>query len=366
LTQLSEVLTTAARGRGVAALAVIERPGAEPRAHWVPESDQEPAFLAYSITKTFTAALILKLCEEGRLGLEDRLVRWFPRVAHADRISLRQLLNHTGGVPDYGGLPAYHEGVRSSPSTPWSFERFAAETFEKGLWFEPGQEWAYSNPGYMLLKRVAEVVTGASYRGLISERIVAPLGLRRTFVAESVDDLAALAPGTSCALSSDGSPRDVRAYYHPGWVSHGVVASTPSELVRFLDGLFRGELLSQPSLLRMTELVVVPPDPAEASSEQDPHSRRGRPSYGLGLMGDPASPWGLVAGHNGGGPCYSASAFHAFDLGGASVCAMGAIEDGFSAEDVVFDVLDHLTALRHARAAQQASTGRHRSAAPRG
>ena len=131
-----------ARDRGVAALAVIERPGAEPHAYWVPESGQEPAFLAYSITKTYTATLILTLCEAGQLSLDDRLVRWFPRVAHADRISLRQLLNHTGGVPDYGGLPAYHEGVRSSPSTPWSFERFAAETFEKGLWFEPGQGWA--------------------------------------------------------------------------------------------------------------------------------------------------------------------------------------------------------------------------------
>jgi D-alanyl-D-alanine carboxypeptidase len=239
--------------------------------------------------------------------------------------------------------------VRSSPSTPWSFERFAAETFEKGLWFEPGQGWAYSNPGYMLLKRVAEIVTGASYRELITERIAGPLGLRRTFVAESVADLAALAPGTSCALSSDGAPRDVRISYHPGWVSHGVIASTASDLVRFLDGLFRGELLSPRSLVQMTELVAVPTDPAVASSAQDPHSRRGRPSYGLGLMGDPASPWGMVVGHNGGGPCYSASAFHAFDLGGASVCAMGAIEEDFSAEGVVFDVLDHLTALHRAR-----------------
>jgi D-alanyl-D-alanine carboxypeptidase len=347
------MLTAAARGRGVASVAVIERAGAEPHAYWVPESDNEPAFLAYSITKTFTAALILKLCEEGRVSLDDRLVRWFPRIADADRISLRQLLNHTGGIPDYGGLRAYHAGVKSSPSTPWTFERFAAETVDKGLWFEPGQGWAYSNPGYMLLKRVAEEVAGVLYRDLVLERIVRPLGLRRTFVAESVSDVARLAPGTSCALSPDGAPRDVRAHYHPGWVSHGVVASTASELVRFLDGLFRGELLSPQSLARMTALVVVPTGPSGASSEQDPPSRRGTPSYGLGLMGDPASPWGLVVGHNGGGPCYSASAFHAFDLGDASVCAMGAIEEGFDAEGVVFDVLDYLAACGRTRAAQQ-------------
>ena len=341
-TRFPGMLAAAAGGRGAASVAVIERAGAEPQVHWVPESDQEPAFLAYSITKIFTAVSILRLCEERQLDLDDRLARWFPRIVHADRISIRQLLNHTAGIPDYGGIRGYHEDVRSSPSTPWPFERFAAETFDKGLWFEPGRGWAYSNPGYMLLKRVAEEIAGVSYRDLVSERIARPLGLRRTFVAESLEDLAALAPGTSRALSPDRAPRDVRAHYHPGWVSHGVAASTASELVRFLDALFRGALLSRHSLSEMTELVAVPADPSEAPSEQGPPSRWGKPSYGLGLMGDPVSPWGLIAGHNGGGPCYSASAFHAFDLDGASVCAMGAIEEGFSAEALVFDVLDQI------------------------
>jgi D-alanyl-D-alanine carboxypeptidase len=194
----------------------------------------------------------------------------------------------------------------------------------------------------MLLKRIAEDVTGASYRTLISERIARPLELGRTFVAESIDDLAALAPGTSRELSSDGAPRDVRANYHPGWVSHGVVASTASNIVRFFDGLFRGELLSRQSLAQMLVLVTV--DPSEAPSAQDPSVGVVKPSYGLGLMGDPASPWGLVAGHNGGGPWYTASAFHAFDLGGATVCVMGAIEQNFDAEGVEFDILDQLAA----------------------
>jgi D-alanyl-D-alanine carboxypeptidase len=60
-------------------------------------------------------------------------------------------------------------------------------------------------------------------------------------------------------------------------------------------------------------------------------------------MGDPASPWGLIVGHNGGGPCYSASAFHAFDLGDVSVCAMGAIEEDFDAADIVARLLDHVS-----------------------
>ena len=96
MTRLAEILAAAAKGRGVASVAAIERAGAATQAYWVPESALEPAFLAYSITKTFTAVLILRLCEESRLGLDDRLVRWFPHIEGADQISLRHLLEKHG------------------------------------------------------------------------------------------------------------------------------------------------------------------------------------------------------------------------------------------------------------------------------
>lgn len=335
LRSLREALTAESGDRGVAGLSVVGRAGAEPHSFWTPEGDEEPAFLVYSVTKTFTAVLVLNLAEEGALDLEEPLARWFPRVDRAARITLRQLLNHTAGIPDYGGLAAYHEAVRSSPEKPWSFERFAAETFEKGLLFEPGQGWAYSNPGYMLVKRIAEEVTGTSYKTLVAERIARPLGLDRTFVAESPADLATLAPGASSLLSAVGKPRDVRIHYHPGWVSHGVVASTASGIARFLDGVLNGRLLSRRSLDQMLELVAVP------GAHSSP-LRFVQPSYGLGVMADPTSPWGLLAGHNGGGPCYSASAFHAAGPGGMTVCALGAIEEGFSPERVVAGVLEAL------------------------
>ncbi|MEP7064497.1 MAG: serine hydrolase domain-containing protein [Gemmatimonadota bacterium] len=343
---LREILVSAARGRGVASVSVIERMGGEPETCWVPESGSEPAFLSYSITKTFIASLVLELCEENHLRLEDPLSRWFPRITRADRISLRHLLNHTAGIPDYGTLRTYHEGVRSSSSVPWTFERFAAETFEHGLQFEPGEGWAYSNPGYMLLKRILEEVTGYSFRDLVMERIARPFGLKRTFVAESISDLESLATGTSCALSVDRTPRDVREHYHPGWVSHGVIASTASDVVRFLDALFGGRMLSRHSLDEMMSMVPVPMTRELSESLAKSPFRTSAPSYGLGVMGDPASPWGPLVGHNGGGPCYSASAFHAADLGGASVCAMGAIEEDFSAEENVAGVLDWLSATR--------------------
>jgi len=191
----------------------------------------------------------------------------------------------------------------------------------------------------MLLKRIIEEVGGTTYASLIAARIAQPLGLARTFVPETLEDLASLAPAMSDALAVDGTPRDVRRYYHPGWVSHGVVASTPSEIVGFLDALFGRRLLSAQSLQEMTTLVPVPMSSATDASVSEPPSRWIQPSYGLGLMGDPASPWGVIWGHNGGGPGYRTSAFHAPALGHISVCAMGA-EEGFGAEEVVFAVFD--------------------------
>ncbi len=191
----------------------------------------------------------------------------------------------------------------------------------------------------MLVKQIVEKATGVTYRVLVSERIARPFELRKTFVAESIEDLAPLAPGTSSMLAQDGPPRDVRTHYHPGWVWHGVVASTASEIARFLDGLFHGKFLAQKSLDEMMDLVVVPMRSSSNSSTNASPLRPGKPSYGLGLMGDPASPWGLAVGHNGRGPCYSASAFHVFDLGGVSVCAMGAIEENFTPEEVVAGIL---------------------------
>src|SRR5262249_29799631 len=83
------------------------------------------------------------------------------------------------------------------------------------------------------------------------------LGLRRTFVPDSLDTLSSLAPAPSHELTTDGSACDVRGRYHPGWVSHGVVASTPSEIARFFHALFGGRLIPSQSLREMQTVVSV-------------------------------------------------------------------------------------------------------------
>lgn len=344
--QLDEILNSLVNEGSSAGVAVSVNTSTQPEALWLPLSNHdEPLFLAYSITKTFTAVLLLLLQQEERLSLKDPLARWFPQVPQADCICLKQLLNHTAGIPDYGSLQAYHDGVRAAPSLPWSFEQFAAATFEQGLCFVPGTGWAYSNPGYMLLKHIAETVTDTPFAQLIADRIAQPLELRRTFVPQSVEELSSLAPATSCALAPDASLRDVRHHYHPGWVSHGVVASTPSEIVLFLNALFGERLLPQQCLEEMSALVAVPIPATTSPPASAPPRRWVQPGYGLGLMADSASVWGRILGHNGGGTGYSASAFHAPQLGGVSVCAMVAEED-FQAEEIVFTVFDLFASAR--------------------
>jgi D-alanyl-D-alanine carboxypeptidase len=321
-------------GRGAGGIAVARGAAPELSVVWLPETlSEEPRFLIYSVTKLFTGSLALVLQEEGRLSLADPLARWFPEIREAARIPLRALLNHTAGIRDYGGLDAYHEAVRCSPGEPWSFADYARHTWEKGLLFEPGTGWAYSNPGFLLMKRVLEAAAGESYAELVASRIVRRLALERTDVPESVAALASLAPARTTLLSPTAEPRDVRASYHPGWVSHGVVASTPSEIARFVHALFAGRIVGRRSLDELTALVPVPRGPP----------RWPMPSYGLGLMADPEVG---VFGHDGGGPGYGASAFHAPRLGpgGTTACALCAVEEEFLAEQLVLDALASLRA----------------------
>jgi D-alanyl-D-alanine carboxypeptidase len=270
--------------------------------------------------------------ERGQIHLEEPLSLWFPHVPAADRITLRQLLCHKAGIPDYSGLPSYHEAVRNSPSHPWSFQRFAAETVDKGLLFEPGYGWAYSNPGYMLLKGILEKIESRAFAEIVDHRIVQPLELKRTFVPITLEALSHLAPAPSRAVSPGTEPADTRSHYHPGWVSHGVVASIPSEIARFYIALFKGDLLSDRSRTEMTRVLPVPDAPPGWT----------QPAYGLGVMADLGSPWGQIYGHNGEGPGYQASAFYSENIAGTpmAICAMCASEADSVAKDIVFSAFD--------------------------
>jgi D-alanyl-D-alanine carboxypeptidase len=310
LIQEIEGLLDAPRSEGVAAALSVWTPHGAVTRWTAPEATaREPVFLIYSITKTFIACLLLQLVDAGRLDL-DAPVRGLWRgpelpKSFTDAVTPRRLLNHTAGLPDYGTLPDYHAQVRQHPGEPWSTEHFTQATLARDWTVPEPASFAYSNPGYMVLRQLLEMVGESPWENQLAERVCGPLGLSRTSVASSLDDLRLLAPGLSRQIAVGDAWMDVRGRYHPNWVSHGVIASTASEVSTFLQALFSGRLLQPDSMAAMVEAVPV----------RQAGGRWQRPGYGLGLMIDQAMPMGLVRGHNGGGPGYSGSAFGAWREG---------------------------------------------------
>ncbi len=305
LIQKIDGLLDAPRAEGIAAALSVWTPQGSVTRWTTPQAatQQEPAFLIYSITKTFIACLLLQLADAGKLEL-DAPVRSIWRgpalpASFTDAVTPRRLLNHTAGLPDYGALPDYQAQVRQHPDQPWSTEHFTQATLARDWTVPEPARFAYSNPGYMVLRQLLEMVGESPWQHQLAERVCGPLGLSRTTVASTLDDLRPLAPGLSRQIAEGNAWVDVRGRYHPGWVSHGVIVSTTSEVSAFLHALFSGRLLQPASLAAMVDAM-----PAGQVG-----GRWQQPGYGLGLMIDPGMPIGFVRGHNGGGPGYNASAF---------------------------------------------------------
>ena len=291
-------------------------------------------FSVQSITKSFTAAAIMRLVASGKLVLDRPLADWLPEASNASRITIRQCLQHTSGLPDYGSVPEYHEAVKQGKA-PWTFAEFLDRTHADQLLFEPGQGWRYSNIGYMLLRRLIERVSQQTFAEIISRDVCQYLGLKHTSVIRSREEFQTLAPAYSFAVSLDGLPVDVRTNYDPGWVAPGVVASTASDLVSFYEGLFGGALLPRHLLDEMRAAVR-----ASTQSTQ----RFVSPSYGLGLIVDLESPYGVLYGHSGAGPGYTSAALHVFPPGHqpVTVAVLSNTENFVEVEIMAFTIVHTL------------------------
>lgn len=233
-------------------------------------------YLVYSITKTFLAVVL------ARIGVDlDRSIRtWFdePRLPDA---TLRQLLNHTSGIPDYGRLPAYADAVRERPANAWSDEELLDRALAEPAAFAPGEGWDYSNTAYLLLRQIVDKAVPGGFARAVAAELTEPLGLADTTLAEAPVEL------------TDGTS------YDPFWVGHRTLVSTTRDQLRFWTALASGELLTPE---RFAESTVSTSIGREAPGFT-------RPGYGLGVMLDPAHPGGLLLGHGGGGPGFAAGAF---------------------------------------------------------
>jgi D-alanyl-D-alanine carboxypeptidase len=291
-------------------------------------------FSIYSITKTIIATILVRLVEDRALTLDDPIQDFLLELPIETPVSIRQVLNHTGGFPDYGGLPEYHAAVREHPGEPWSPADFLAHTLGDDLEYMPGHGWRYSNLGYMLLRQVLEDEAGFPFKAVVRHYLTLPFGLHDIVVVDSLEDVAVLTPGFSTTLDGGETVANVAHRYAPGWVAHGLASSTAADLARFFDLLF-AESLWEPPLLN--EMLM--PVPVTTT-----HPWMKSPSYGLGLMMDPANRFGKVAGHTGGGPGYSTAAYHFPDVHGHRLSSVALVNrDGSDvATDIVFSMVERI------------------------
>jgi CubicO group peptidase (beta-lactamase class C family) len=218
-----------------------------------------------SITKQFTAMAILILQEQGKLRVEDAICHYVSDCPEAWRpITLRHLLTHTSGVPNYTDLPDFPALI----GTPATLDQLIARFKSLPLQFTPGTRWSYSNSGYILLGAVIERVSGQSYSAFLQGHIFAPLGMR----------------DTSYDANTPSSPQHATGYlsahHQPVYLDMsefgpaGALASTVEDLYRWDRALARHQLVSQQTM----DAMFTPAIPCPAGGCALPSDR----GYGYG------------------------------------------------------------------------------------
>src|SRR5919197_1066207 len=141
-------------------------------------------FRIASITKTYTAVMILQLVEEGKLKLTDTLDKFFPQVPNAGKITIGQILAHRSGIPNVS-----RDQAAWKPGAPVTRDEVLALIVKGTPEFEPGTNNSYSNSGYFLLGLILEKLTGKPYEQALEERINSKVGLKDTYIATGPIDV---------------------------------------------------------------------------------------------------------------------------------------------------------------------------------
>jgi CubicO group peptidase (beta-lactamase class C family) len=218
---------------------------------WSIPNDLRTKFEIGSMTKQFTALLILQFVNEGKIRLDGHLADYLPyyRKDTGSRVTMRELLSHTSGIPNFLALPGFLEGPASRMR--YGVKDFVQEYCSHDLRFEPGTRFEYTNSGYFLLGAVLEQLSGESYEQLLKERIFEPLGMKDSGYAHSETVLAHRASGYE--RSSLGL-RNARYYDMSIPFAAGALYSTVEDLYLW-DQALEGERLL-PAQLR--DLLFTP------------------------------------------------------------------------------------------------------------
>ena len=244
-------------------------------------ADAETKYRIGSISKTFTSTIIMQLVSEGKLTLETPLGNFYPEVGNSENITMEHMLRHRSGIYNFTNAA----DLKSWEQDPMSREDLVKKIVGNGNVFAPGAKAEYSNSNYVLLSFIAERIEGREYADILQERICTPCGLAHTYYGMKI--------------SADRN--EAKSYTKQGkqWnistetdmsipTGAGAIVSTPTDINKFFNCLFDGDLTSTVSLASMMEL-------------QD--------GYGLGMFPAPFHEK-RAYGHNGGIDGFRSTAFY--------------------------------------------------------
>ncbi|MFE9685035.1 serine hydrolase domain-containing protein [Streptomyces sp. NPDC006285] len=251
-----------------------------------------------STTKTYVATVLLQLVGEGRLSLDDTVERWLPGVVRGNgndgrRITLRHLLQHTSGLPEYvqDVVPDLSPaGYRKHRWTTYTAGQRVAFAMTHRPSFAPGTGWEYSNTNYVLAGLVVEAVTGRSWDREVHTRILRPLGLRHT-VTPGTDPSMPRPHARNYQQFEPAEPMtDTTLAYLPfDGDADGSVIATAADTNRFFAALLGGRLLAPGQLAELKRTMALPDRPGHVPGERD----------GLGIFWTPLTCGGGYWGHSG-------------------------------------------------------------------
>ncbi|KUN30173.1 peptidase S12 [Streptomyces antibioticus] len=215
-----------------------------------------------STAKAFSGAVALALADRGALDLDDTLRDRLPQLPDAwGAVTLRQLLQHTSGLPDYSESTAFRAEIIADPRHHFDSRRLLDYVADQPLRFAPGSRYQYSNSDNIAVALMAEAATGTPYERLLRDLVYTPLGLHRTSLPQGYRMPKPYLHGY--AVEPGAAPEDVSEVLGMSgvWASGGIV-STPADMTRFIHGYVGGALFGGREIHAQRQWVEGSSEPA--------------------------------------------------------------------------------------------------------
>ncbi|MFJ1706990.1 serine hydrolase domain-containing protein [Kitasatospora sp. NPDC088346] len=236
-----------------------------------------------NIAISYMGTALLRLVDEGRVGLDDPVSRWLPDLPHGEGITLRMLGASTTGLVDYVKAPGFAESVVADPFRQWTPEELVGISTGRDRLYAPGTNWNYSHANFVVLGAALEKITGTRLDVLLRQQVLGPLGLgetRNSFTPE-------IPSPVLHAFTSDRGTYEESTFWNPSWTTApGAVETTDiCDLARSAVGIGSGELLS-PSAYRelLNPGTVGLGTPTSACPETICLANTAATHYGMGVI----------------------------------------------------------------------------------